>query len=388
MKDSPTNGRRKVVDGLSQLLEQVRAAEELPAELCLKLVRGYARGTRLLARGDLSDLDPGFTDILSVLVCDLRSLVTSRKPQIAAALIKRNLLPTKSLTETLQSFLQKSQQDKQDEQEAARYLQLRDDLELLRDGLGSLDLIHEELQTCLALADEQYFQDLEPFDCVSVYADRFMASFGVDPDRDGPFGFWAAVADSSKASADARRAGALLAAAGPDAEQITTLLTEAAHAQGAPAHYLKQKLGKLDADEAAMATRLVVTLALAAALQRQHRARISAVAAGTGELEALPDPSEAMLLGRMPNLGLELRAQQEPGEVRLILYYPDREDLQDIHSARVPAWEMFPTGAMGRVAVTPETFAPPAPPDDQIKINAVYNSEDVEFVINLDDQSG
>ena len=199
MKDSPTNGRRKVVDGLSQLLEQVRAAEELPAELCLKLVRGYARGTRLLARGDLSDLDPGFTDILSVLVCDLRSLVTSRKPQIAAALIKRNLLPTKSLTETLQSFLQKSQQDKQDEQEAARYLQLRDDLELLRDGLGSLDLIHEELQTCLALADEQYFQDLEPFDCVSVYADRFMASFGVDPDRDGPFGFWAAVADSSKA---------------------------------------------------------------------------------------------------------------------------------------------------------------------------------------------
>ncbi len=385
MKYSSPHGRREIADGLGRLLEQARATEELPAELSLKLVRGLARGTRLLARGDLSDMDPGFEDQLAAVVRDLGSLVPPRKTSIAAALDKPNLLPVKPLSETLATFLEDphQQQDK-----AARYLQLRDDLELLRDGLGRLDLIHEQLQTSLAMADELYFDNLPSFGCVSVYADHFMARFGVDPDPDGPFGFWAAAADTPDAEADARRAGAALAAAGPDAEQITARLTEAARAQGAPLRYLHQKLGRADAEQQAMATRVVATLALAAALRHQRRARINAVGAGPGELEALPDPAEAVLLGSVPDLGLELRAQQEPGEVRLILYFPDLDDLKKIDSARIPDWQEFPTGVVGRVPIAAEPPAPPASPDDQIQINAVYGSEDVEFVINLDPDTG
>lgn len=392
MNNSPIKGRRDVIEGLAQLVKQAAAAEELPAELSLKLVRGFARGTRMLERGDLSDLDPQLEQTLSFVVVDLRALVMASKPAIAASIHTPNLLPTKTLTETLQSLLHDPQPDPPG---ARRYLQLRDDLELLRDGLNSLDLIHEELQTCLALADEQYFQNLASFECTSVYADRFMACFGVDPDPDGSFGFWAAAADTPAAEAEAWRAGSLLSRAGPDAEQITARLTEAARAQGAPPRYLQQKLGKPTAEEAAMATRVVATLALAVALRR-HSGAISTRAATAGELEALPDPTRAQLLGTIPDLGLELRAQQEPGEVRLILYFPDLKNLEDINSARVPSWEMFPRGAVGRVAISaaeplappapPATSAPPAPRDDQIQITAVYNSEDVEFVITLDEK--
>ncbi len=376
MKYSPTNGRRDVADTLARLLEHARATEDLPAELSLKLVRGLARGTRLLERGDLSDMEPEFEDTLSARVAELRVLVSSHRPRVAAALEKPNLLPLTPLQQSLQTFLETS---KPDPDQAAQYLHLRDDLELLRHGLGELDLIHPGLQAPLALADERFFAALAPFACASIYAETFMACLGVDPDPDGPFGFWAAVAGEPD-DEEAWRAGALLAAAGPETEQITDRLTQEAHSRGAPSRYLMQKMGKLDAEQAA-AIRVVATLALAAALGRRRRGPIPAVGAAAGELQALPDPDNAVLLGQVPDLGLELRAQQEPGEVRLILYFPDVEQLQELSSARVPSWEKFPTGAVGRVAV--EHAPPPPPPSDQIQINAVYGSEDVQFVINL-----
>lgn len=378
MKYSPTDGRRDVAETLGRLLKQARATEELPAELSLKLVRGLARGTRLLERGDLSDMEPPFEDTLSARVAELRAKVSAHRPRIAAALEKPNLLPLAPLQDTLQSFLEAPSTEPD---QAAQYLHLRDDLELLRDGLGALDLIHPELQAPLSLADERFFAALEPFACASVYAETFIACLGVDPDPGGPFGFWVAAAATRGADAEAWRAGALLAAAGPDDEQITARLTEEAHSRGAPLRYLHQKLGKVDADQAA-AIRVVATLALAAALGRRRRGPMVAVGAAAGDLEALPDPDNATLLGQVPDLGLELRAQQEPGEVRLILYFPDVEQLQELSSARVPSWETFPTGAVGRVAMDHDP-PPPPPSSDQIQINAVYGSEDVEFVINL-----
>lgn len=383
-------GKQLDPDEVARNIKQIQAEKQPDPELALALVTRQAEAGRLLLRADLSGADPDYEPRLTALARDLASLVSRHAPQLRSALDSLELTLHQSLTDKLHSFLQLSQTDHQaDPRRAAElasdYLLLRDELELIREGLGQLEIYRDDLQTALALADEQFFENLDRFACVAAQADRFMALRGVDPDEEGPYGFWAAVAELPGDGAT-RGAGSLLAAAGPESEQITRRLVQAARSRGAPPQYLQRKL----AGDAELATRVVATLALVAALQRS-RGRISAVAAGPGELESLPDPAEALLLGQVKGLGLELRAQQQPGEVRLILYYPDEERLTQIHSPRVPIWQQFPTGAVGRVAISAlcspaptdhTTDAPPAP--DQICIHAVYDAEPVEFLISLD----
>ena len=375
----PTARQRAVLDRLERAVSQCEAAA-LPPDMVLELPTALAAGARLVQRADLGDADPEFGARVSRALVALGRLAAGHGKQIAAA--AQGPVPSAELTESLNAVVSAAEPPPRAPPQpelASRYLQLRDQLELLREGLGQLGLVCEALQLPLALADERLHQHLGCFAGAGAFADLYMAELGVDPNPGGPYGFWPAVADAQDAGAAGRRAGALLTrAACAQDDEVTARLVQSARGRGAPPELLRRLLER---DELQRVQRVVATLVLAAALR--PRGQIQAAAALQGEVEALPDPRDTLLLGAVPALGLELRCLQQPGEVRLVLYTPRSEQLEQIHCQQVSGWQRFPGGVVGRVPITADDNHPPRHSPTALHVRADYAGEAVGFVVTL-----